>query len=114
METKDLLEGVIRIAGEETWESWSKAQQGYILKHHKNQLTGIIEELNGIHGKNWSRTRNYPEKHWELEKKACKKCKFPFTFSAMPTNWSMKASADVWNLTKCANVDCAHLSERCI
>ncbi len=118
MEDNKLIEKIIKITTKEVWDSWSKEQQQYILYHYNKPLKGIIKELNQKCGDKWSGNRNYSKKHWKFGKsrmiEKCSKCNFPFNFYAMPRDWSMRASADVWNLMKCANVECGHLYESCL
>jgi hypothetical protein len=103
----DILERYKKFISMETWNQWSEDQKKFVL------------DLEGKKVSEQTR-RNYQDKKWELGKarpefgEACKDCSFPFCFYAEPRNWSMSSSADVWNLMKCANVNCGKLFESCL
>jgi hypothetical protein len=88
---------------------WSAAQKEYV-KAHEGKPVGEIRMGAG---------RYYSGLKWQLGKarpqygEVCDRCGYPLCFYAEPRSWSMRSSADVWNLMKCANVECQQLFESC-
>ncbi len=92
------------------WEEWTEEQKSYIIQFERQKVE--LPKSENFHA-------NYSAKHWELDhakpswKSICEKCNFPFLFYAKPRNYSLSHTADVWNLTKCANSNCGILMESC-
>ena len=101
------------LLSEELWNSWSDEQKQYIINNEQKDI-GEIKMGEG------SNTRFYSDKKWELGKtrpryqEFCEKCGFEYCFYAMPRNWSMRSSSDVWNVMKCANVKCQSFFDSCL
>ncbi len=91
----------------EAWQRWSIAQRAYVIEHEGAATNHVMNA-------------DYRAKTWELDHarphygERCSKCLFEYCFYAMPRNWSLSHSADVWNLMKCANVNCQHYFESCL
>jgi hypothetical protein len=102
--TGELPTHLKKVLPQEVWDSWSAEQQAYILAQ-EGQPAG---------------DPRYADKCWELDRhrpeyrETCDKCYFEYCFYAMPRNWSLDSSADVWNLMKCANVKCQNHFESCL
>ncbi len=105
------IEKIISIVTWEIWQGWSEEQKDFILKHEGKRV-GELDSA-GVH------SNNYSDKTWEFGKtrpdrtEECGHCKFTYCFYAEPRNWSMSSDADVWNLMKCANVNCGKYFESC-
>ena len=101
------------ILTEKDWNSFSKNQKEYILSNHNQFITK--ESLD----KDFHYHANYINKKWIFGKaridrmEYCRKCKFDYLFDAKPRNFSLSYSADVYNLMRCANVDCKSYFETC-
>ena len=106
------IEKIIRTATWERWDSWSQEQKDFILKY-SGKSVGETDSSPKVH------SNNYYHKNWEFAEarpdhgEICEHCKFPYCFYAEPRNWSMSSDADVWNLMKCANVQCGRYFESC-
>lgn len=80
------------------WQKWSEEQQAHIVQVHGQPVTNP----------------HYDDKHWEIGKarpqygECCPKCSFDYCFYAMPRNCSISHTADVYNLMRCANMNCQH------
>ncbi len=92
------------------WNTWSEEQKIYIVEFADKKVELPVSR--NFHA-------NYSGKKWELglakpkNQSVCGKCNFAFLFYAKPRNFSLSHTADVWNLLKCANVDCAQFIEIC-
>jgi len=110
--SKDLQE----ILNQQIWDSWSAEQRDYILIHEEQSIDSISSKKQGLP----QQFSEYISKKWELGnsrptlQESCSKCKFNYCFYAKPRNWSMSAASDVWNLMKCANVECQSYFESCL
>jgi hypothetical protein len=110
MELPNELKSIIE---EEVWNSFSEKQKEFIVQNHSLEITR--ESLD----KEFHYHANYVGKKWILDKSRfdrteyCRKCKFAYMFDAEPRNYSLSYSADVYNLMRCANVDCKSYFESC-
>ncbi|HMV44367.1 MAG TPA: hypothetical protein PK079_18525 [Leptospiraceae bacterium] len=92
-------------------KNWSDQQINFILETHNAKIV----EITG-----YKPHADYINKTWEFGKarpeyrEICESCQFPYAFYAEPRNWSMGSDSDVWNLMKCANVDCGKYFESCL
>lgn len=92
------------------WESWSEEQKEYVLAQIQQPFTGTEVGASSLHY-----ASAYIGKTWFLAKadhEHCQKCSFDYLLCAVPRNWTV-SDADVWNLTKCADVNCQNLDEWC-
>jgi hypothetical protein len=86
-----------------TWESWGHEQQAHVIARDGQAVTHS----------------DYPKKQWGLGaarpevREICAACQFEYCFYALPRNWSVSHTADVWNLMECANARCQQLFEAC-
>jgi len=101
-----------KIISEEEWNSWSKMQQDFVIQNQEKKITTESLANQKLHS-------NYNGKSWYFGLardpiEICTNCKFKYYFYAMPRNWSMSSSSDVWNLMRCANVECARYFESCL
>lgn len=98
-----LTPGIEKAARQRVWESWSDEHQTYVLGL---QLQPVGDS-------------RYFGKHWELDNarpqysEFCPKCSFDYCFYAMPRNYTI-GDADVYNLMKCANVNCQCEFQSCM
>jgi hypothetical protein len=109
MSTETTINNLQSTLGQELWNLWSKEQQAYILEHEGASVKNIPNLHSNYHGKKWELGASRPEYG-----EKCPKCDFKHCFYAQPRNWSMNSSADVWNLMKCANVECQSTFESCL
>ena len=109
----NLPEGLSEILTPEIWENWSKEQKEYIIENEGKPI-GEVSVGEG------SNIRYYSDKTWALGTvrkrylESCEKCDFDYCFYAVPRNWSMRSSSDVWNVMKCANVKCQSYFDSCL
>ena len=101
---------------QETWHTWDVQQKRYILNHQGQSITSKNLQPPDLS----QPCGEYSGKHWQLGltrpdlQESCPKCGFSHCFYAQPRNWSMGATSDVWNLMKCANVNCQTYFESCL
>lgn len=98
------------IVQEGTWNAWTEEQKAYILSQINMPF---VETESGA--SSLRHVGQYVGKTWHMMKadhERCRKCSFDYLLVAIPKNWSI-SDADVWNLTKCANVECQNLDEWC-
>jgi hypothetical protein len=112
---QDLSENLKKVISQGTWEGWSPVQRAYVAAHENQPIksASLAEaNLSQYH-------LAYSDKKWQIGlprpdlQEQCR-CKFDYCFYAQPRNWSMSSSADVWNLMKCANVECQSYFESCL
>lgn len=94
------------------WNSWSEALQNFIIQNHNTKITPESLKGKNLHA-------FYKDKSWKFgparpEVGEICKCGFAYCFYAMPRNWSLGTDADVWNLMRCANVNCGEYFESCL
>lgn len=85
------------------WETWTIEQKNFI-----SEWEGKVVDSKNYSGKKWEIGKARPE-YGEI----CKTCSFQYCFYAEPRNWSL-GDSDVWNLMKCANVNCGKQFESCL
>jgi len=114
-EYEELAEKLRKILKREIWESWSAKQRAYVLACEGQLIENVRfgkrdlpRKYSEYKGKKWSLGYSRPTQE------VCPKCKFDYCFYAQPRNWSMRATSDVWNLMKCANVECQSYFESCL
>lgn len=90
-----MTQEIEKIVRSDTWENWSEDQQTYVLAMQNAAVTRQF----------------YRSKTWKLDKarpiyrEICSNCLFDYCFYAEPRNYTI-GDADVYNLMKCANVNC--------
>ncbi len=113
---QELPETLKTILNQEIWQAWSAEQRAYILAHGDQGLGSVRFGEHRLPAE----YSHYQNKQWQLGQarpslqESCPQCQFAYCFYAHPRNWSMGATSDVWNLMKCANVDCQSYFESCL
>jgi hypothetical protein len=99
-----------RILSEEDWNSWSQAQQEFILQENGKQIQNDSLQAIKLNAYYSGKTRAFGP----ASKEVGPKCHFAYCFYAFPRNWSIGSDSDVWNLMRCANVNCGHYFDSCL